>query len=170
MAIRLDDLNRLERDDFVSRLGTIYEHSPWVAARAWAARPFESVDHLWRVMQDAVKAASGEEQLALIRAHPELGGRLAIADQLTESSRSEQTGAGLDSCTPKEFSRLQALNASYRSRFDFPFVVAVRGLTRGDIIGQLEQRLGNQHAEEVATCLVEIGRIARFRLQDLLAP
>lgn len=170
MAIRLDQLNGLEREDFISRLGAIYEHSPWVAARAWPARPFESADHLWRAMHDAVKAASGEEQLTLIRAHPELGGRLAVAGQLTEASRSEQAGAGLGFCTPAEFVRLHALNASYRSRFDFPFVVAVRGLTRGDIIGRLEQRLGNERDEEVATTLQEIGRIARFRLQDLLGP
>jgi 2-oxo-4-hydroxy-4-carboxy-5-ureidoimidazoline decarboxylase len=170
MAIRLDQLNGLERDDFAARLAAIYEHSPWVAARAWPARPFESIDHLWRAMHDAVKAASDEEQLALIRAHPELAGRLVVAGQLTEASRSEQTGAGLDCCTPGELARLRALNASYRSRFDFPCVVAVRGLTRGDIISRLEQRLGNERAEEIATCLQEIGRIARFRLQDLLDP
>jgi 2-oxo-4-hydroxy-4-carboxy-5-ureidoimidazoline decarboxylase len=168
MAIRLHELNALDREDFVSRLGAIYEHSPWVAARVWRARPFDSVDQLWRAMQDAVKAASSEEQLALIRAHPELAGRLAVAGQLTDASRSEQRGAGLDSCTPEEFARLQALNASYRTRFDFPFVVAVRGLTRGDIIARIEQRLANERAEELATCLQEIGRIARFRLEDLL--
>ncbi len=87
---------------------------------------------------------------------------------MTDASRSEQRGAGLDSCTAEEFARLQALNASYRTRFDFPFVVAVRGLTRGDIIVRIEQRLGNERDEEIVTCLQEIGRIARFRLEDLL--
>jgi len=167
-GISLRELNELDRDGFMARLGAIYEHSPWVAAGAWPERPFESVETLWYAMQSAVEAATRTKQLGLIRAHPELAGRLAVAGQLTEASRREQAGAGLDRCTPEEFTRLQELNAAYRDRFDLPFVVAVRGLTRGDIIARLAQRLVNSPDEELATCLHEIGRIARFRLQDLV--
>ena len=168
-AISLQDLNHLPREDFVARLGAIYEHSPWVAERVWPARPFASLDGLARSMHAAVEAASPAEQLGLIRAHPELAGRLAVAGGLTAHSRNEQSAAGLNACTPEEFARLQELNASYQARFAFPFIVAVRGLTRTDIIARLEQRLGNDREQEIATCLREIGRIARFRLQDLLA-
>ena len=168
LAISLQQLNHLPHEEFVARLGAIYEHSPWVAERVWPARPFDSLDSLASAMHDAVQAASPAEQLALICAHPELAGRLAVAGKLTAHSRSEQSAAGLNACTPEEFARLQELNASYQARFAFPFIVAVRGLTRTDIIARLEQRLANEREEEIATCLREIGRIARFRLQDLL--
>ena len=167
-TISLREINELDPAAFVSCLGAIYEHSPWVAAGAWPERPFESIDSLWYAMQATVEAAARAEQLALIRAHPELAGRLALAGDLTEASRREQAGAGLDRCTPDEFARLQELNAAYRDRFALPFVVAVRGLTRGDIIERLGERLSNGPEEELATCLHEIGRIARFRLQDLV--
>ncbi|HVY04613.1 MAG TPA: 2-oxo-4-hydroxy-4-carboxy-5-ureidoimidazoline decarboxylase [Burkholderiales bacterium] len=158
----------MERDAFVAHLDGIYEHSPWVAERSWKGRPFRSRDALHAAMQDAVAAASHEEQLALIRAHPELAGRLGVAETLTDASRSEQAGAGLDRCTPEEFARLQELNAAYREKFDFPFIVAVRGLTRGHIIAQMEQRLAHTREQEFSACLVEIGRIAGFRLHDLV--
>jgi 2-oxo-4-hydroxy-4-carboxy-5-ureidoimidazoline decarboxylase len=167
-AVKLGELNQSTCADLVDLLGAIYEHSPWVAERACSARPFDSVEALWRAMQAAVEAADDDEQLALIRAHPELAGRLAVAGRLTEHSRSEQRGAGLDACTPEQFARLQELNAAYRTRFGFPFIVAVRGLSRTDIIERLEQRLANGPEQEIATCLHEIGRIARFRLEDLL--
>lgn len=158
----------MDRDAFVASLGGIYEHSPWVAERAWHARPFGCRDTLHAAMQDAVAAASRDEQLALIRAHPELAGRLAVAGELTDASRSEQAGAGLDRCTPEEFARMQALNAAYREKFDFPFIVAVRGLTRAHIIAQMEKRLANTAEQEFGACLAEIGRIAGFRLHDLI--
>jgi len=167
-AISLQQLNHLSREEFVACLGAIYEHSPWVAERVWPARPFDSLDSLASAMHDAVETAAPAEQLALIRAHPELAGRLAVAGKLTAHSHSEQSAAGLNACTPEEFARLQELNAAYQARFAFPFIVAVRGLTRTDIIARLEQRLANEREEEIATCLREIGRIARFRLQDLL--
>jgi 2-oxo-4-hydroxy-4-carboxy-5-ureidoimidazoline decarboxylase len=167
-AITLRELNELDRDGFVSLLGAAYEHSPWVAQRAWSDRPFDSVAGLWYAMQSAVEAATPDAQLALIRAHPELGGRLAVAGRLTDASRREQAGAGLDQCTPEEFVRLRELNTAYRERFDLPFIVAVRGLTRADIIARLERRLANSPDEERATSLHEIGRIARFRLEDLV--
>jgi 2-oxo-4-hydroxy-4-carboxy-5-ureidoimidazoline decarboxylase len=168
IAASLQELNTLSRDDFVARLGAVYEHSPWVAELAWEARPFDSLDALARAMHTAVETASSAEQLALIRAHPELAGRLAVAGQLTAHSLSEQAGAGLSACTPEEFARLHALNAAYQTRFGFPFIVAVRGLTRTDVIARIEQRLANDRPQEIATCLREIARIARFRLEDLL--
>ena len=168
MTISIRQIDALDRGAFIARLGGIYEHSPWVAERAWMARPFRSRDALHAAMEAVVAAASNAEQLALIRAHPQLAGRLAMGAQLTDASRSEQAGAGLDRCTPEEFARLQALNAAYVKKFDFPFIVAVRGLTRTHIIAQLEQRLAHSVEQEFGACLREIARIAGFRLHDLI--
>ena len=160
------ELNGLSQADFVARLGGIYEHSPWVPERAYGAGPFATLDALHAAMQRALQDASREEQLALIRAHPELLGKLEAA-QLTESSRCEQAGAGLDRCTPAQKSRMQALNQAYRDKFDFPFIVAVKGLDWGGIIEHMEARLRNTPDVEFATALQQIGRIARFRLEAL---
>jgi 2-oxo-4-hydroxy-4-carboxy-5-ureidoimidazoline decarboxylase len=168
MRIPLADLNRLDRAAFVARLGRVYEHSPWVAERAWLERPFDSLPGLRAAMQQTVEHASRDEQLALIRAHPELAGKLAIAGQLTDESRAEQASAGLDRCTPEEFAEFQALNGAYRSKFDFPFIVAVRGLSRSEILARLTQRMSHSAEQELSVCLREIGRIARFRLDDLI--
>jgi len=162
----VDEMNQASRAEFLARLGGIYEHSPWVADRAFMVRPFRNLDHLHEAMQVAMLAATPEEKLSLIRAHPELLGKLEAA-QLTASSRSEQAGAGLDRCTPDEKSRMQALNARYRDKFGFPFIVAVKGLDWGGIIERMESRLGNGREAELATALAEIGRIARFRLEAL---
>ena len=164
--IDMQALNALPREDFVARLGGIYEHSPWVAERAYSSRPFASVEALHAAMQSAMLAASPEEQLALIRAHPELLGRLEAA-QLTASSRSEQAGAGLDRCTAEERARMRELNDRYRERFGFPFIVAVKGLDWSGIIARMQARMPHTREEEVATALAEIGRIARFRLEAL---
>jgi 2-oxo-4-hydroxy-4-carboxy-5-ureidoimidazoline decarboxylase len=165
-VIDMPAINALPPEAFVARLGGIYEHSPWVAARAYAARPFASLDALHAAMQAAMLAATPDEQLALIRAHPELLGRLEAA-QLTASSRSEQAGAGLDRCTAEERARMRELNDRYRERFGFPFIVAVKGLDWSSIIARMESRLPNTRAAELATALAEIGRIARFRLEAL---
>jgi 2-oxo-4-hydroxy-4-carboxy-5-ureidoimidazoline decarboxylase len=162
----LQALNALSREDFVARLGGIYEHSPWVAERTYPARPFKSVDELHAAMQRSLAGARGEEQMRLIRAHPELAGKLEAA-KLTESSRSEQAGAGLERCTPEQKVRMQQLNAQYREKFGFPFIVAVKGLDWSGIIARMEPRLANTREAEVATALAEIGRIARFRLEAL---
>ena len=122
-----------EQQAFVARYGGIYEHSPWVAERAWARRPFKDRAALAEAMQATMLAASSDEQMALIRAHPELAGRLNAA-QLTDSSRAEQASAGLDRVTPDQKARMQALNDQYRERFGFPFIVAVRGLDWAGII------------------------------------
>lgn len=168
MTIPIRQIDAMDRDAFVAQLGGIFEHSPWVAERAWPKRPFRSRDALHAAMEEVVATASYAEQLELIRAHPELAGRLAVSDELTDASRSEQAGAGLDRCTPAEFARLQELNAAYRKKFDFPFIVAVRGLTRTHIVAQMEKRLAHSTEEEFSACLLEIGRIAGFRLHDLI--
>jgi 2-oxo-4-hydroxy-4-carboxy-5-ureidoimidazoline decarboxylase len=162
----LEELNRLPREDFVARLGAIYEHSPWVAQRAWASRPFASLEALHAAMQSAMMAGSDGEKMRLIRAHPELAGRLAAAG-LTEHSRREQAGAGLDRITAEERKRMQALNDRYRERFGFPFIVAVKGLDWSAIIERMEARLSNDREAEVAAALEQVGRIARFRLEAL---
>ena len=160
----IDAVNRLDRAAFVEKLGGIYEHSPWVAERAWSARPFASMEQLHAAMQAAMLAASRTEQRALIEAHPELLGRLESA-QLTASSRAEQASAGFDRCTAEEKARMRELNAAYRARFGFPFIVAVRGLDWAAIIARMESRLANGPEREFDTALAEIGRIARLRLE-----
>jgi len=165
-VITLEALNRSSQADFIARLDGIYEHSPWIAERVFAARPFASRDALHAAMQRTMHGASHDEQLALIRAHPELLGKLEAA-QLTEASRGEQAGAGLDRCTAAQKSRMQALNQAYREKFGFPFIVAVKGLGWAGIIEHIEARLGNTREVEFATALQEIGRIARFRLEAL---
>ena len=162
----MDTVNALGRAEFVALLGGIYEHSPWVAERAFAAKPFASLDALAAAMQAAMQGASRDEQLALIRAHPELLGKLEAA-KLTASSRSEQAGAGLDRCTAEQKARMQALNQAYREKFDFPFIVAVKGLDWGGIIERMEVRMANSRDAEFAMALQQIGRIARFRLEAL---
>lgn len=157
----------MSREAFVARLAGIYEHSPWVAERSFLARPFASVEQLHAAMQGAMMKARPTEQMALIRSHPELLGKLEAAE-LTESSRAEQAGAGLDRCTPGQKARMQELNAAYREKFGFPFIVAVRGLDWAGIIARIEPRLANTREAELATALAEIGKIARFRLEALL--
>ncbi|HWL27272.1 MAG TPA: 2-oxo-4-hydroxy-4-carboxy-5-ureidoimidazoline decarboxylase [Burkholderiaceae bacterium] len=167
-ALTLNDLSALSRSDFATRLEGIFEHSPWIPERAWDARPFGSVDALHRAMIDVVDMATDEERLALISAHPELAGREAARGTLTQASAQEQKGAGLDQCSADELQRLCALNAAYRARFGFPFIIAVKGLSRHDIMDALEQRLHNAPAMERDTCLREIAKIARIRLDALL--
>lgn len=162
----LEELNHLPREAFVARLGSIYEHSPWVAERAWPARPFDSIAALHAAMQSAMMAGSDAEKMALIRAHPELAGRLAAA-RLTTHSREEQAGAGLDRITGKEREHMQQLNDRYREKFGFPFIVAVKGLDWGGIIERMQARLPNTREAEVAAALEQVGRIARFRLEAL---
>jgi 2-oxo-4-hydroxy-4-carboxy-5-ureidoimidazoline decarboxylase len=163
----LDDLSTLSQTAFAARLGGIFEHSPWVAERAWQARPFTSVQALHDAMMDVVNKATDVERLALISAHPELAGKEAARGTLTDASAQEQKGAGLDQCSAEELQRLRALNTAYRERFGFPFVIAVKGLSRYDIMNAVEKRLQNDSAVETATCLREIGKIARIRLDAL---
>ena len=166
--ISLGDLNSCSSAEFVAALGGIFEHSPWVAERVLSLRPFESRLALHEAMSVAVLKASADEQLALIRAHPELAGRSAARGELTVASTREQKGAGLADCTADDLTRVRALNAQYRERFGFPFVLAVKGHNTASIIAALQRRVTHDVAEERAVALGQIGRIAGFRLADLV--
>ena len=166
--MKLAELNACTREEFVAALGAIFEHSPWIPERTFAERPFATIDTLHAKLCGTLGAASAAEQLALIRAHPELAGKAAIRGDLTEASAREQSGAGLDRCTPEQYARLQALNDAYGKRFGFPFILAVRGYDRAGILAEWERRLGHAPEVERAEALRQIERIARFRLNDLL--
>ncbi len=165
-AISLAELNAMSVADFTARLGAIFEHSPWVAERAAARRPFDSVDELHAAMADVVRVASEEERLRLIRAHPELAGKAAVRGELTDESTREQKGAGLDQCNVEEFERMQDLNRRYNEKFGFPFIIAVRGLDKAAILEAFETRLHNETDIERDTALAQIERIALFRVRD----
>ena len=154
--------------DFERRYGGIYEHSPWVAELA-APHVDDSatVDDIARVMADCVDNASQERQLELIRAHPDLAGRAAVAGELTAESTGEQASAGLDQCTPEQFERFTELNEQYTVKFGFPFVMAVRGSSRAEILAAFERRLGHDYDQEFETALEEIHKIARLRLEAM---
>ena len=169
--LTLERLNAAAPDEFVALLDGTYEHSPWVAQEAVSKRPFRTLAQLKRALVESVREGGRERQLALIRAHPELAGKAAIAGQLTAESTGEQSRAGLTHCTPEEFDQLQRLNASYNARFGWPFILAVRGprgtgLTRREIIATFERRLANHPEIEFAECLRNIHRIAEIRLND----
>ncbi|MGB6008359.1 2-oxo-4-hydroxy-4-carboxy-5-ureidoimidazoline decarboxylase [Castellaniella sp.] len=165
----LNELSALPQSEFSRELEAIFEHSPWIPERAWAARPFADVDTLHQAMVRVVQQAAPAEQLALITAHPELAGKEAAAGTLTHASTGEQRGAGLDQCSAEELQRLSALNTRYRERFGFPFVIAVKGRNRYQIMDAIEERLHNDQDTEFTTCLDQIGQIARFRLDARFA-
>lgn len=171
MLLTLDQLNTADQSGFVALLEGVYEHSPWIAEAAWAARPFSTVTQLKYALAKVVRSADVERQKGLIRAHPELAGKAAVAGQLTAESTNEQSRAGLTHCIPEEFARLQQLNADYKARFGWPFILAVRGprgagLTRQQIIDTFARRLDNPADFELAECLRNIHRIAEIRLHD----
>ena len=166
--ISLDELNGATEQRFVTALSGIFEHSPWIAARTAGLRPFQSRLQLHDAMRGVIASASPDEQLALIRAHPELAGKAAIRNELTVESGREQQGAGLNACTPEQFARLHELNAAYRERFGFPFILAVRGHDVRSIIASFERRIGNTETEERAVALRQIGSIGGYRLTDLV--
>jgi 2-oxo-4-hydroxy-4-carboxy-5-ureidoimidazoline decarboxylase len=169
IKLRLAAVNALDREAFVALLGGIFEHSPWVAAAAWEVRPFASTDALHAAMVAAVDRAGEARQLELLRAHPELAGKAAIRGELTDDSAQEQASAGLDRCSPEEFARLQALNATYNAKFGFPFIVAVKGLDRASVLQQFAARLEHDSATEFREALAQVAKIARLRLIALIA-
>jgi 2-oxo-4-hydroxy-4-carboxy-5-ureidoimidazoline decarboxylase len=163
--VTLAEVNTATRDQFVMALGWVFEHSPWVAERAWTHRPFGSIGELHGAMVDEVLAAEVEEQLALLRAHPDLGARARMSD----ASTVEQAGAGLDGLSRIDFERLQQLNAAYRERFGFPFLFAVKGSTTHDILDALAMRLPRSPEDERSEALRQVSRIAWFRVQDAVS-
>ncbi len=173
MTTTLEQLNAAETSAFIAALHGIYEHSPWIPERAALQRPFRNLTAFKLALHKVVTDASRAEQLGLIRAHPELAGRAAIAGELTAESTGEQAKAGLNLCSPEEFARLQQLNADYNAKFGFPFILAVKGptgagLTRQQIIATFARRLRNQPEDELREALRQIGRIAEMRINDLL--
>jgi len=171
MTLTLDQLNAADQAGFVALLDGVYEHSPWIAEAAWLDRPFKTVPHLKYALAKVVRESGADQQKALICAHPELAGKAAVAGQLTAESTNEQSRAGLTHCSPEEFARLQQLNADYKARFGWPFILAVRGarglgLSRTQIIETFARRLDNPADFELAECLRNIHRIAEIRLHD----
>ena len=168
----LNQLNELPLAQWLAAMDGVYEHSPWIAERAAAHRPFASLAALKHRLQCVVQAATPDEQLSLIRAHPELAGKAAMAGQLSKESTGEQAGVGLHCCSAEEYAQLQQLNSDYKTKFGFPFIVAVKGpdgqgLTRQQIIAHFSRRLGASVASETAEALHQIGRIAEMRLNAL---
>ncbi|MBA8901465.1 2-oxo-4-hydroxy-4-carboxy-5-ureidoimidazoline decarboxylase [Phyllobacterium sp. P30BS-XVII] len=164
----LDELNNADPETFVTALGGIFEHSPWVPEAVVPLRPFASVELLHAAMVGAVDKAGQVAQLGLIRAHPDLAGKAARQGSLTTHSTSEQKGAGLDRLTDTEFNEFHRLNDGYQGRFGFPFILAVRGHDKHSILAAFRTRLQNNAGEEVTEALRQIALIARFRLDDLI--
>jgi beta-ureidopropionase / N-carbamoyl-L-amino-acid hydrolase len=167
-VIALQELNSMPVAQFVAALSGVFEKSPWIPQAVAGKRPFDSALHLHEAMCGVVLDAAVERQLALIRAHPELAGRAAVRGELTPESTREQRGAGLSACTPEELGTLQTLNAQYGKKFGFPFVIAVRGHHPGSVIAALQERIAHAPDDERMTALHQIGRIAGFRLADLV--
>ncbi len=156
----------LSKAQFLERFGGMYEDSPWVAEAVWpaaAAGELTDAGQLAAAMRAAVDAAGHYDKLTLIRAHPELASRTPMA----QASVREQSGSGLDQCSPAEFEAFQRLNGVYNARFGFPFIIAVKGLTRADILAAFEARLANDPQTEFDTAIAQIHRIAGFRIEDL---
>jgi len=164
---QLDEINE---DRFVELFGDVYEHSPWVARGVWRdhdAHQIATAQAMAEAMRAEVEKATAQAQMVLIRAHPDLGGKLAVAGGLTAESAREQAGAGLDGCTPEQYEQLQTLNTAYTDKFGFPFIVAVKGMNREDILAAMATRLDNAPSAEQRSALDEIHKIARFRLDGM---
>ena len=168
--LSIEAVNTLDAAAFVARFGDVAEDSPWVAEAAFEARPFTDREAMVEAFAAAVRAAPRETRLALLRAHPDLAGRAAMAGDIAVDSRREQAGAGLDRLTAGEFARFQDLNTRYRERFGFPFILAVKGATKEAILAAFEARIGNDADTERATALANVERIVRFRIEDRVAP
>ncbi|KQV38218.1 MULTISPECIES: 2-oxo-4-hydroxy-4-carboxy-5-ureidoimidazoline decarboxylase [unclassified Rhizobium] len=158
------------RQDFVSRFGGVFEHSAWVAERAYDARPDMplTAEDVHAGMVVAFRNAAETERLDVLRAHPDLAGKLALAGGLTEDSKAEQASAGLDRLSPAEHARFTELNTAYMEKFGFPFIIAVKGLTKDDILQAFESRIGNTPRQELDTAAAQVEKIAALRLQAML--
>jgi len=170
MPLSLAALNGLDRAGFVGAIGHVFEHSPHFAAAAWERRPFASREALHAVLCATVREAGPDAQLALIRAHPDLAGRLARAGQLGAESTGEQAAAGLDALSAEEAARFDGFNAAYRERFGFPFVICARENRKEAILAAFPARLAHTRDHEIATALAEIEQIAWLRLADAVEP
>lgn len=160
----MKEINELDRQAFVAELGEIFEHSPWIANAAWEMRPFASGEALHEAMANVVRETSNDQLIELFRAHPDLGTRLAVAPY----SAKEQQGAGLNQLTSEEYEVFSGMNRKYVDQFGFPFILAVRGKTKEDILAAMESRIHNNRQQETAQALSEIEKITKFRIQDLI--
>jgi OHCU decarboxylase len=163
------DLNRMDRDAFVAVCGGFFEHSPWVAEMAWSKRPFNCPNCLTNAMLGALRGADDERKLALIRAHPDLVGRLAREGRLTRESSAEQRAAGLAELTDDEIALFDRYNSQYREKFGFPFVICARENRKEAILAAMPLRLRNTPEQEITAALTEIEKIAKLRLKDAIA-
>ncbi|NYE08131.1 OHCU decarboxylase [Bacillus niacini] len=159
----MEEVNQMSKEEFVQKVGWVFEHSPWVASAAWGNMPFESHENLLQTMIDIVQNAEESMQLALLRSHPDLGTRL----QMSEVSQKEQAGAGLDKLSKEEFEEFVSLNMMYVNKFQFPFIMAVKGQSKETILAAMKQRVHNSYEEEYRIALGEVYKIAGFRLNDI---
>jgi 2-oxo-4-hydroxy-4-carboxy-5-ureidoimidazoline decarboxylase len=164
----LDELNGCTQSDFIAALANIFEHSPWVAEQAFAARPFAGVNGLFAAMKSAVERASEELRLELIKSHPDLADKTRRAAGLTAESTAEQNSVGLDRLSDAEYEAFERVNNAYRVKFGFPYIVCVRRHTRDSILADFERRLPNDAATETKISIAEICRIAALRLDQLV--
>jgi len=169
MIVSLQHVNQLDQASFITLCGGFFEHSPWIAEQAWQRRPFRSLDHLHQAMCGIVASSPRDQQLALIRAHPDLVGRLAREGRLTASSTAEQAAAGLNQLSALEAEAFDRYNAEYQSRFGFPFVICARQNKKEAILAAFPIRLQNDRDQEISTALLEIYKIAGLRLMDAVS-
>ncbi|MEC5212047.1 2-oxo-4-hydroxy-4-carboxy-5-ureidoimidazoline decarboxylase [Polaromonas sp. CG_9.5] len=168
-ALDLDAVNTLQQDDFVAAFGSTFEHSPWVAQGAWAARPFATIDDLHGAMIGVVRTAPRDTQIAFLCGHPELAGKEAEAGTMTTESVGEQASAGLNALSKNEVGELRQLNQRYLDRHSFPFIIAVRRYSKNEIFDQLRTRIERDSDTELSEALSQIGTITRLRVQAKLA-
>ena len=160
--LTIDQLNDTDHVQFIEILGGIFEHSPWIPEKALGSKPFSSLNHLYKEMVNVVEAASKEQKLELIQAHPNLGDRI----QMSEDSINEQKGAGLNDLTSEEYSKFISMNQQYMEKFGFPFILAVRGKNKHEIYKDMKERIHNEKEFEFETALKEIYKIALLRLEE----
>ena len=172
MSLQEVVLTTSDESEFVTLLGSVYEHSPWVAEQLWRlkleypAEVYNSMEKIQAAMQQIVDDSTDEEKLLLLRAHPDLAGKAAISGELTDASKSEQAGAGLDQCSEEELAHFLQLNDEYRSKFGFPFIMAVKGANKAQILQGFIERTPNDWQTEFARAISEVHKIAGFRLAE----
>lgn len=164
MRLPIEIVNQMNKEDFIKKVGWVFEHSPWVATMAWDRLPFQSREQLFETMKEIVQNADKSLQLSLLRAHPDLGTRLKIS----EVSQKEQSGVGLDKLSKDEFAEFVLLNQNYVKKYEFPFIMAVKGQSKETILSAMKQRVSNTYEEEYEKALNEVYKIVGFRLEDLI--
>ncbi|PAD84852.1 OHCU decarboxylase [Niallia circulans] len=158
------EINQMNRQEFIEKIGWVFEHSPWIANKTWNYRPFPSLNTLYQLMVQVVMEAPIGDQLDLIREHPDLGGKL----KMTSSSSKEQKGAGLNQLSEQEYMQFAALNKTYSEKFGFPFILAVKGHTKDSVYQSMKERVNHTKEEEFQTALTEIFSISKFRLEEIV--